>query len=174
MTSVQNLFSTKNFSVRQALYRVKGIRRKYEIITKSDTVLIIPVLNNGKILMERQWRYPVDKYIYELPAGTVDKGEPPKKTAIRELKEETGYTAKSMRFLFKGYPAPGLMNEMMYFYLATGLKKGQAKLDKDEVISLHPISVSKAMSMVKEGKIVDTKTIAALLYYSSFLNTERL
>ena len=83
MTSVQNLFSTKNFSVRQALYRVKGIRRKYEIITKSDTVLIIPVLNNGKILMERQWRYPVDKYIYELPAGTVDKGEPPKKTAAR-------------------------------------------------------------------------------------------
>ena len=169
-----SLFRTKNFSVTEALYRVKGIRRKYEIITKSDTVLIIPILSDGRILMEKQWRYPVDKYIYELPAGTVDKGEPPKKTAIRELKEETGYTAKSIKFLFKGYPAPGLMDEMMYFYLATGLKRGKTELDKDEVISLHPIKIKKAISMVKEGKIVDTKTIAALLYYSSFLNTSRL
>ncbi len=168
------LLSTKNFSVREALYRVKGIRRKYEIITKSDTVLIIPILNDGKILMERQWRYPVDRYIYELPAGTVDKGEPPKSTAARELKEETGYTAKSIKFLFKGYPAPGLMDEMMYFYLATGLKKGAARPDKDEVISLHPMTVRKAIGMVKDGQIVDTKTIAALLYYSSFLNTARL
>ena len=67
MTRVQNLFSTKNFSVREALYRVKGIRRKYEIITKNDTVLIIPILGNGKILMERQWRYPVDKYFRRMP-----------------------------------------------------------------------------------------------------------
>ena len=66
------------------------------------------------------------------------------------------------------------MDEMMYFYLATGLKRGKTELDKDEVISLHPIKIKKAISMVKEGKIVDTKTIAALLYYSSFLNTSRL
>ena len=171
---MQRLLRTKNFSVKEALFRVKGIRRKYEIITKNDTVLIIPILNDGKILMEKQWRYPVDKYIYELPAGTVDCGESPKKTAARELKEETGYTAKSIKFLFKGYPAPGLMNEMMYFYLVTGLKKGQSKPDKDEVISLKPITIRKAMAMVKEGEIVDTKTIAALLYYSSFVNTARL
>jgi len=171
---MQRLLRTKNFSVKEALYRVKGIRRKYEIITKSDTVLVMPLLNDGKILMERQWRYPVGKYIYELPAGTVDNGEAPKKTAARELKEETGYTAKSIKFLFKGYPAPGLMDEMMYFYLATGLKKGQPKLDKDEVISLKPITIRQAMGMIKKGEIVDTKTIAALLYYSSFLNTARL
>ena len=171
---MQRLLSTRNFSVKEALYRVKGMRRKYEIITKSDTVLIVPILNDGKVVMERQWRYPVNRHIYELPAGTVDKGEAPKKTAARELEEETGYTAKSIKFLFKGYPAPGLMDEMMYFYLATGLKKGRAKPDKDEVISLKPVSMRKAVGMVREGEIVDTKTIAALLYCSSFLNTSRL
>ena len=171
---MQKLLSTKHFSVKEALYRVKGIRRKYEIITKSDTVLIIPVLDDGRILMEKQWRYPVGKYIYELPAGTVDKKELPRQTAIRELEEETGYRAKSVRFIFKGYPAPGLMDEMMYFYLATGLSKGKTNMDKDEVISLKPIPAKKAISMIRKGEIFDTKTIAALLYYSSFLNTRLL
>ena len=172
--AMKELLSGRNFSVKEVLYKVKGIRRRYRIITKSDTVLIIPILGDGRIMLERQWRYPVKGYIYELPAGTVEKREPPVKTAARELEEETGYKAKRMRFLFKGYPAPGLMDEMMHFYIAEGLYKGKIALDKDEIISTKTVSLAKAISMVKKGDIVDTKTIAALLYYSAFRKSLRL
>ncbi|MEM0074375.1 MAG: NUDIX hydrolase [Candidatus Micrarchaeaceae archaeon] len=140
---------------------------KLEIVKTKDAAVIVPVLNN-KIVIEKQYRAAINKYIYELPAGHIEKGESPEKSARRELEEETGYTAGKIKYLVNAYSSPGILTERLYFYLATDLKKGKPHREPDELIELRQISLADAIGMIRDGTVNDMKTIAGLLFYSVF------
>jgi ADP-ribose pyrophosphatase len=131
---------------------------------------IIPILGNGKVVLERNYRKTIGRFLYELPAGKrSNPKEPPIMTAKRELKEETGYTAGKIKLLFKNYSRPGSDNSVRYYYIATELVPGKQVLDHDERITVHPVSITEAVRMVKNGRIVDAKTVAGILYYYNFI-----
>ncbi len=161
------VFRAKAFRVEEIFPVIKGKRAKYDVIRKSGASVIVPILPDKRILLERQKRYVINRFIYELPAGTMEKGENPRKTAARELEEETGYKARSMKLLFKGYSSPGIMDEMLYFYVAEGLYKGKMRRERDEIMTLKKISLEEAIKMMRNGTIIDAKTIAGILYYAN-------
>ncbi len=131
-------------------------------------VVMVPVIS-GKVLLERQYRAPLKKWIYELPAGRLEKGESSAIAAKRELLEETGYEATSAKYLFSSYSSPGITIEQLPVFLMTGLKKRKSYLDRDEVIKTKLYSVKELLKMVKNNKINDGKTIEGILFYTQFV-----
>ncbi|MBT3180152.1 MAG: NUDIX hydrolase [Candidatus Marinimicrobia bacterium] len=140
-----------------------------EWINHPGAVCIIPILPNGKIALIRQYRYPVQSEMIELPAGKLDKGEKPEKCAKRELIEEIGYRSNKLTFLSHIHPAIGFANEKMWIFLAEDLEKTESKLDEDEFIELIPTNLENALEMIWSGKITDVKTIIGLLWAKRFL-----
>ena len=136
-----------------------------EVIEHRGAAAILAI-DKGRILLVKQHRFP-HGYVLEIPAGTLEKGEQPRKCAYRELKEETGYEAKKMVPLIKYYPSIGYNTELIHCFVASGLKKSsKLKLDADEIISVVKIDFKKALRMILSGKIVDSKTICAVLTYA--------
>jgi len=122
------------------------------------------------ILLVKQHRFP-HGYILEIPAGTLEKGETPEECAFREIREETGYTAKKMKHLLTYFPSVGYNKEAIHCYVASGLKKsGDLQLDHDEIMSVVKMDFNKLMRMIKAGKIIDSKTICAVLTYAAKKN----
>ena len=149
------------------LYTVPIRRRKSvrEIIEHSGAAAILAI-DKGKIILVKQYRFPRG-YVLEIPAGTLEKGEDPRKCAFRELKEETGYEAKKMSPLIKYYPSIGYNTELIHCFVASGIKKSsKLKLDEDEIMSVVKIDFKKVLRMILGGKIVDSKTICAVLTYA--------
>ena len=146
-----------------------GLRTTREVITHSGSVVVLPVLPDGKIVLIRQYRYAMRQYLWELVAGRMDGNETPKQGAARELLEETGYRAKKFRVFLYFWPTPGFLEEKMYILLAEGLTAGKAQPEEDEKIVTRAYSVNELKQMVRTNKIRDAKTIAALLYYFTFL-----
>src|SRR5579884_4271887 len=118
---------------------------------------------DGMVLMTRQFRLAAGKPLLEVPAGTLEDGEAPEVCAARELEEETGYKAGSLRPLFNAYVSPGYDTEQIRAYLATGLTPGQTHTDPDENVEIVPIPLAEIEEMVLKGEIEDSKTISALL-----------
>lgn len=118
---------------------------------------------DGKILLVKQFRYAYNQELWEIPAGKVDKGEDPIKTAFRELEEEGGVKAEEMELMFTEYPSPGYTSEIIRIYKAKGLKAGNANLDEDEFLTAEWIEKDKVKEMIKNGEIRDSKTLIALL-----------
>jgi ADP-ribose pyrophosphatase len=137
-------------------------------IAKPDVVVILPFITENTILLEKHYRPVIGKNILELPAGHIDKGERPIQSARRELLEETGYIAGKMKPAFTSFDAPGLLSSRMYFFIATNMRRVGEKTDKHEIQRPLKMKVSKALDMVKRGKIEDNKTISALLFYEKF------
>ena len=131
-------------------------------------IFIIPVLS-GKILLERQYRPVLGKWIYELPAGRVDMGESASRAVRRELEEETGYYPNTVKRLFATYSSPGLLTEAVPIYLATGLMKRKKHLGKHEVIKAKFYPIGELLRMIRSNRINDGKTIQAILFYNQFL-----
>lgn len=127
-------------------------------------VVILPFVSPDKIVLIQQFRWAARKDLWEIPAGTLEKKERPLVCAKRELAEETGYRAKNWRFLTCFYPAPGISNERMWLYHASGLSKGQTQFDHDEWIKMRLFSVKQALKMIRSGAIQDGKTIAGILW----------
>ncbi len=119
----------------------------------------------GKILFVRQYRYPYAESVYEIPAGKLDKGEDPIKTAERELEEEAGLRAEELKLLYVMYPSPGYTNEKIYIYQALSASEVGAHLDEGEYLDVEYIPVEKVKEMLKAGEIRDAKTIIALQHY---------
>lgn len=142
---------------------------KFARVTGYDSVGILPILKNGKIILERQYRHSLDRYLYEIPAGKMEKGEDPALCAGRELEEETGYHAGRLRHMFDVYPSPGMKTELMHFYLADRLVKTKRHMDVDEIIEIKEVSIEKILSMMKTNQIRDGKTINGVLYYLHFM-----
>lgn len=138
-----------------------GYRASFEIIKHPGAALVVPFLSKDKVILLRQLRPVIDSYIYELPAGTLDKNESPLSCAKREIIEETGYSAKKFTKLGEIYPVPGYSTEKIVIFKAEGLRKEERILEQDEVIE-HFISDRKNIKkLFISGKIIDAKTICA-------------
>lgn len=141
-----------------------GSSAKREMALHNGAVCVVPLTDNNEIIMERQFRYPFDEVIWEIPAGKIDKGETdPLAAALRELQEETGYTADTLTFIGMYYPSPAILTEKIYMYVAKDLKIGKQKLDEDEFLDVTPVPLEKVVDMILSGEIPDGKTQAAVL-----------
>lgn len=129
--------------------------------------------DKAEILLVRQYRLPAQKFLWELPAGSVDPGETPLVTAKRELKEETGYRAKSWRKLAEFYPSPGFLSEKMSIYLATGLTAGDSQPMEDERLETRWFTARQVEQMLRNGKIMDAKTNIGFLRWKYLENRKR-
>ena len=143
-----------------------------EYIAHPGAVVIIPLLDNGELVLERQFRYPLHRDFYELPAGKIDSGEDPFVCAQRELLEETGYTAKSWRYLATLHPCIGYSNEKLIYYLAQELTFEGASLDDGEHLEVFTLTPAEALEWVKEGKITDNKSVSGLFWAEKILRGE--
>lgn len=135
-----------------------------ELVIHPGAVAIIPYVHKDKIVLLRQFRYASQGELWEIPAGTLERGENTLVCAKRELEEETGYKARGWQKLGQFFLAPGISNEMMTLYRADALYEGLKKLDHDEWIRHEIVSVGRAQKMIAQGKIRDAKTIAAILW----------
>lgn len=137
---------------------------KREIVEHSGGACVLYV-ENGNVLLVRQYRYAYGESLYEIPAGKLEKGEDPAKAAARELEEEAGVSTEALQLLFVLYPTPGYTNEKIYIYRAFSGKKTSAHLDEDEFLDAEYVPVEQAKEMLKDGRIRDGKTIVALQAY---------
>jgi ADP-ribose pyrophosphatase len=141
-----------------------GYLATFEMIRHPGASLVVPFLDRNTIIMLRQLRPVIGRYIYELPAGTLDAGEAPLACARREIIEETGYAAKRFKRLGMIYPVPGYSTEIIYLYKAEGLVLTERIPEEDEVIEHRPMKRAEVRRLFRQGKIVDAKTIAALAH----------
>ena len=146
-----------------------GVRTTREMITHPGSVVVLPVLPDGKIVMIRQYRHAARQFLWELVAGRMEKGENPGKAAARELIEETGYRARRFRVFLDFYPTPGFLEERMFLLLAEGLTAGEAEPEEDEKIVSLAFTRRELEQMIHKRKLRDAKSIAGLLYYFRFL-----
>lgn len=136
-----------------------------EVAEHPGGAVVLPLLDDGRIVFVHQKRYPMNSFLYELPAGKLEPDEVPELCAERELKEETGYSAERIEKLTAIYTSPGFCTEKLYIYLATGLHDGQQSLEEgEEELTIERIHYEKAFEMVYSGEIVDAKTIAGLFF----------
>jgi len=130
-----------------------------EYIKHPGAVVILPLFDDGRVLLERQFRYPLDRVFIELPAGKIDAGEATLATAKRELQEETGYTARDWHYVGKIHNAIAYSDEYLDMYLARGLTAGPARLDEGEFLEIFTATVPELLAMVRSGEVTDVKTI---------------
>jgi ADP-ribose pyrophosphatase len=160
----QSIYSGRVVNLRiDTIRQADGHEGKREVIAHPGAVCIVPVRDDGMVLLVRQFRLPAGQALLEVPAGTREKGEDPVACAYRELEEETGYRATDLRPLYTAYLAPGYSSELMYAYLATGLTLGHTNPDEGEQIELVEIPIGEIENRVMAGEFADAKTIAALL-----------
>jgi ADP-ribose pyrophosphatase len=155
---------------RDEVVEPSGVRTSREMITHPGSVVVLPVLADGRVVLIRQYRHAARKFLWELVAGRIDKGESPRQAAARELIEETGYRAKRLRLYLDFFPSPGFLEERMFIFLASGLKEGQASPEDDEKIEARAYGRKQLEQMIQKRIIRDGKTIAGLLYYFRFLS----
>jgi ADP-ribose pyrophosphatase len=161
----KKIFKGKILSLSVYKLSLGGRKVTREVIEHPGAAAMLAI-EKGKLLLVKQHRFP-HGFVLEIPAGTLNKGESPRKCAFRELKEETGYEARKMTPLVKYYPSIGYNTEVIHCFVASGIKKVSGlELDEDEIISVVKIDFRKALKMVLSGKIADSKTICAVLTYA--------
>ena len=164
------VYQGKVFGVRRdEVVEPDGLRTTREVITHPGSVVVLPVLPDGRIVMVRQYRHATRQYLWELVAGRKEPEETPKQGAARELLEETGYRAKRFKVFLDVFPTPGFLEERMYILLAEGLTAGQAQPEEDEKIEVRAFKLKELKQMIKSGRLKDAKSIAGILYYLTFL-----
>ena len=168
--SSKNIYQGKIFGIRRdEVIEPSGVRTTREVITHPGSVVVLPVLPDGRILMIRQYRHAARQYLWELVAGRIDAGESPRKAAARELIEETGYRARKFRIFLDVFPTPGFLEERMFILLAEGLTAGVAEPEEDEKIVSRAYTCKQLQEMIRRGKLRDAKSVAGILYYLRFL-----
>jgi ADP-ribose pyrophosphatase len=144
-----------------------GVRARRDIVRHGGSVVVLAVDESRdvpRVLFERQYRHAANSYLWEIPAGRIDPGEEALPAAKRELLEETGYTAEHWRRIFNFYASPGFVAETMSVFLATGLRRGKAQPEDDELITKRLVPLPMAVRMVLSGTIRDAKTISSILW----------
>lgn len=142
-----------------------GRQTTFTIVEHPGAVAIVPVHANGDVVLLRQFRPSIGEELYEIPAGTIEKGEAPLATAKREIIEETGFKARQWSKIAEFYTAPGFCTELMHVYVARGLSPATADGDADEILEPVRMSVDASLKLIRSKKIRDAKTIAGLLIY---------
>lgn len=147
---------------------VGGHKTCWDFIHHDGAAAVLPVLDDGRIVMVRQFRHALERYTLEIPAGKLDEpGEPFEQCARRELSEETGYTADKFEFLLFVNTTVAFLDEKIGIYLATGLKKGEAHWDQDEELGVELWELADLKKLIYEGKLTDGKTVAAIMSYAA-------
>lgn len=150
-----------------------GSPAKREVIHHPGGVGILPVDDAGMCYMVRQFRYPPAQAMLEIPAGKLEWGEDHYACAVRELSEETGFSADNLVYLGYFYPTPAYDTEKIHVYLATGLHAGERHLDEGEFLNIEKISLDELHTMAMEGSIIDAKTLVAVLKAKLYLEAEK-
>jgi ADP-ribose pyrophosphatase len=168
--SSEMVYQGKVFGVRRdEVLEPDGLRTTREVITHPGSVVVLPVLPDGRVVMVRQYRHATRQYLWELVAGRKEAEETPKRGAARELLEETGYRAKRFKIFLDVFPTPGFLEERMYLLLAEGLTAGEAQPEEDEKIEVRAFKLKELKQIIKSGRLRDAKSIAGILYYLTFL-----
>ena len=145
-----------------------------EIIEHNGGAVLAAITDEGKLVMVRQYRNPAKRVVLEVPAGKIDLGEEPETTAVRELKEETGYTAGTVRHLTNFYPSVGYTEEVLHLYLCTDLVPGETNFDENECIEIEEWEVDQLCNMILKGQIQDAKTIITVFMVKEEIASGRL
>ncbi|MGM0395582.1 MAG: NUDIX hydrolase [Bacillota bacterium] len=135
---------------------------KREIVEHPGGVGIVALTEDNRILLVRQYRKAIDKVLLELPAGKLEVNEEPKETALRELKEETGYSAEKLEYLLEFYTSPGFSSEKVYLFYGENVKPGNQELESGEFIDVESYSLKEVQKLVARGEIMDAKTIIGI------------
>lgn len=135
-----------------------------EVVHHNGGAGTLPVFEDGRVALVRQWRYPLKRYSLEICAGRIERGDTPEETAARELEEELGYRARELRKIGEFNVAPGYCTERLYLYLATGLEQSIQNLDDDEEIEVVKMPFAEALARMRSGEIDDAKSIITLLF----------
>ncbi len=139
-----------------------GATAELEVIHHPGAAAVVPLKDDGTVVLIRQYRHAIGGYIYEIPAGKLRPGEDPRDCAARELEEEIGYRASSLELLISFFTTPGFTDEVIHMYIGTGLTPGTQNLGDDEVLELLEIPLEKTIALIRDGTIRDAKTIVGL------------
>jgi ADP-ribose pyrophosphatase len=150
--------------VRETIATPGGKTKTRDIVRHPGACVILPLLDDDRVCLIRNWRVAVNQTLIELPAGTLEPPEPPAETAQRELIEETGYRARKIELLHEFFLSPGILDEKMHLYLATGLTAGETALEEGEEIENLLVPWDEAIAMIFRREIQDAKTIVGLLW----------
>lgn len=162
------VFKSNIFSVRhESVVEPGGMKVTRDVVVHPGSVVVLPVFSDGRILMIRQYRHAAKQFLWELVAGRKDAGENFVQGAHRELREETGYTARRMTKMLDLFPSPGFISEKMVIFRAEGLTIGEAQPEEDEKITQRIFTLSEAERWIRSGKICDAKSVAGILYYAA-------
>jgi ADP-ribose pyrophosphatase len=170
LISSEKILQGRNFIIRRDLLKTPdGRETKYDIVEHGGSVVIVPLDFEGNLLFVKQYRHAAGMDMLELPAGTRDHDEPFEECAAREIREETGMEAGTLKQIGSFYLAPGYSTEYMGVFLATDLKHNPLEADDDEFLSVEKIPVQQAFEMAERGEIQDSKSLAALLMARRYL-----
>jgi ADP-ribose pyrophosphatase len=151
--------------VRRVQQTADGVGHLREVVEHPGAVAIVPIVGTDQVCLIRNYRIAVDATLWEIPAGTLEPNEPPLDNARRELIEETGYRADKLERFGELLMSPGILNERMHLFVATGLSAGPTALEAGEEIESVVVAWDEALAMIDRGEIVDAKTVAGLLAY---------
>jgi ADP-ribose pyrophosphatase len=151
-----------------------GTEGELEMVRHPGASAVVPFLSDPggedpQILLIKQYRYAAEGFLYEIPAGRLDPGEAPEACALRELREETGCTARSVEHMYTFFTTPGFTDEKIHLFLAVGLERGEAKREKDEFLEVETLALSRALELIKGGEIRDGKTVVGILFAAGFV-----
>jgi ADP-ribose pyrophosphatase len=161
--SSQKVFEGRVFNVTVDTVSEGELTYQREVVHHNGSAVIVPVFDDGTVALVRQYRHPTVKYLLEVPAGSLAKGERPEIGAARELKEELGLVAARLEKLSEFFVSPGFCEEKMWIYLATELSEGEQALEDDEIIDVVRLPIAEALEMITSGEIEDAKTIIGLI-----------
>jgi len=168
------LYKGKVFSLRRdTVIEPGGVRADRDIVVHPGSVVVLPILRDGRVLLIRQYRHAAGDFLWELVAGRKEPHETPAIAARRELLEETGYTARRLRKLVHIIPTPGFVKEWMWIFSAEGLAVGAAQPEEDEKIFPRAFTLKQVDAMIRSGRLRDAKSIAGLLYYMRYIKRFR-
>jgi len=160
---VRNIYTGKVVTLNIDTVRLpNGVTVDLETIRHPGAAAVVPIKNDGTVVLIRQFRHAAGGFIYEIPAGKLSPGEDPLNCAARELEEEVGYRASSFELLSSIFTAPGFADEVIHIYKATGLTKGRQQLDRDEVLEIVEMPLKEAIARIQDGTIRDGKSIVGL------------
>ncbi|MBO5994928.1 MAG: NUDIX hydrolase [Firmicutes bacterium] len=162
--SEEMIYEGKIINLKKQKVTVKNGTSYREIIEHNGGAVLAAITDDKKMVMIRQFRKPAEKVMFEVPAGKIDPGEDPLVTAGRELKEETGYTAREVKYLTSFYPSVGYSKEVLHLYLCTGLVPGETDFDENEAIDMELWDIEELYQMVMRGELDDAKTIIAIQF----------
>jgi ADP-ribose pyrophosphatase len=161
--SSQKVFDGRVFNVTVDTISEGELTYQREVVHHFGSAVIIPVFDDGTVVLVKQYRHPAVRYLLEAPAGTLADRERPEVGAARELQEELGLVAERLEKLSEFFVSPGFLEEKMWVYLATGLTEGKQFLDEDEILEIVRLPIAEALEMITSGEIQDAKTIIGLM-----------